>query len=485
MTARPRIALAGVFHESNTFVARPTTLERFRGAWHEGADLIEALTGTQTVMGGAIAAGTAGGFELVPALHAWATPAGTVAADAFARLEMALTRALRALGPVDGLLLELHGALVADGVAAADARLARAARAAVGEVPTVCVLDPHANVAPGLVEAVDVVLAYRTNPHVDMAEAGERGVAVLEPLLTGGVQPVQAMIRVPVVAPAIAQATADQPLAALLDEARRLEAQDGVLAATLAFGFAHADVPELGMTALVATDGDPAAARRLAAELATAAWARREEFRRALATPGQAVERAAQGPGLTGLADTGDNVGGGAPGDSTVLARAVLEHGGLRAATTICDPDGVAAAATAGAGASIEITVGSPPLPLAATVRAIVDGRYVNDGPLSAGVEFDMGRVAVLEAGPLVVVLQSTAVMANDQNMLRSVGVDLGPLDAVVLKGAAAVRAGWRSAVERFVDVGTPGATTSDLGSLRYVAAARPLWPFDDVDWRP
>ena len=479
----PRVAVAGVFHESNTFVPGRTGVEAFRQAWHEGPALVEALDATQTVVGGFLAGARRQGLEPAPALHAWATPAGPVEARAFETVRDALVRALRAQGPVDGLLLELHGAMVAEGVAAADTVLARSAREAVGDVPVVAVLDPHANISPGLVGAVDALLTYRTNPHVDMAARGEEAVELMVRMLAGE-RVAQVAVRIPVTAPAIAQATAEEPLATLVNQTEDTVRVGGAAHASLAFGFAYADVPELGMTAIVG-HRNAAEAAELAVSLAQRAWDEREAFRRELTSPADAIALAARIAGPVALADTGDNVGGGAPGDSTVLAAAALAHGGLRAVTTVCDPRAVERAAAAGAGSEVELVVGSPPLRVAGTVRAIRDGRYVNRGPLSAGVEFDMGRVAVVDAGALAVVLQSRAVMANDQNMLRGVGVAPEEHDVVILKGAAAVRAGWRDCVERIVDVATPGPTTSDLGTLGYASAPRPLWPLDEFAWEP
>jgi microcystin degradation protein MlrC len=113
------------------------------------------------------------------------------------------------------------------------------------------------------------------------------------------------------------------------------------------------------------------------------------------------------------------------------------------------------------------------------------DGSFVNDGPLAAGVRFDMGRVAVLGVGNVVVLAQTHAMMPNDPSMFRSMGIDLGALDAVVLKGAAAPRAGWASRARDVLDVRTPGPTSSNLDDVRFDRAARPLWPIDDFEWQP
>lgn len=484
MSRRPRVGIAGVFHESNTFVQRPMTLDDFRDAWHERDDIVTALAGTQTVTGGFIDGARSHGFDVAPAVHIWGTPAGPVTRPAFDALCDALRSGLERAGRLDGLLLELHGAMVADGVAAADGVLAQLARFVVGDAPIVAVIDPHANISEAVVDSVDGLITYRTNPHVDMSDRGVEAAALLDRILSGACRPCVAATRVPVIAPAVAQATADQPLASLLSQARALECRKGVLSVSIAFGFAYADVPEVAMTAIVVSDGDQALAEELARDLGRSAWEARTAFERRLVAPAEAVAIAASTEGVTMLADTGDNVGGGAPGDSTVIARAVLDHDGVRAVTTVCDPGAVAAAAAAGIGAQLDVVLGEPPLRVTAQVRALPSGRYVNDGPLARGVEFDMGDVAVLDAARLTIVAQSTAVMANDQNMLRSVGVEVAAYDAVILKGAAAVRAGWAGVAARFVDVATPGPTASDLSTLPYRNVGR-LWPLERFSWQP
>ncbi|MDX6593257.1 MAG: hypothetical protein QOJ13_2453 [Gaiellales bacterium] len=477
--SRPRIAIAGLFHESNTLVERPTRLGDFHV--RSGATLVEELSGTQTVCGGFVA----GAASPVPVMHAYATPAGVVDHAAYRDLTGRLCEGLHQALPLDGVLLELHGAMVVDGIGAADGETARRVREAVGDVPVVIVIDPHANLTAGLVESADLVMAYQTNPHVDMAETGERAAAALTRIIEGRLAPTSAIVTVPVTAPAIAQASADEPLRGLLARARDHERAGRCVSVSVLFGFAYADVPEQSMAVIAFSDGDPVATAAVARDLGELAWSSRHDFARRLLTPAEAVAVAAASPGLTALANVGDNVGGGAPGDSTAIAAELLHRTGLRAATTICDPEAVAVCETAGVGATVRLWVGSPPLELSGAVVRVQDGRYVNDGPLARGVVFDMGRVAVVECESLTVVLQSRAVMANDQNMLRSCGIDLGSLSAVDLKGAAAVRAGWESRAARIVDVDSPGPTAADVTGLGLGNVRRPLWPFDEFDWCP
>lgn len=446
--------------------------------------IVEELAGTQTVTGGFIDASRSR-FELVPILYAWATPSGVIASDTLQVIVSALERGVMEARPLDGVLVELHGAAVVEPGVSADGLIARRVRELVGETPIVTVVDPHANLPAAVVEASDGVLAYQTNPHVDMADRGGAAVELLGSILRCGRRPARAFIRVPVVAPAIAQATDDLPLSELVRLAGSIEAGPGIDAASVLFGFAYADVEELGVAALV-VGSDSRRAEAAALRLSEACWAGRGAFARHLPHPRAAVELAAGSAGLTVLADTGDNVGGGSPGDSTHVVAEALAHPTLRSVSTIADREAVARAVRAGVGARVEVALGNPRLHVTATVAAVGDGRYVNQGPLSAGVTFDMGVTAVLEAGKDVIVVQSKPVMANDQNLIRSVGLRPEDFDAVILKGAAAVRAGWKSVARRFVDVASLGPTTSDLSLLRYSRCRRPIWPLDDLlEWAP
>lgn len=481
---RPRVALLCVFHESNTFVPTPTTFDAFRSAWREGEAIITGLTGTQTVVGGFID-GSSKRFDLVPLLYAWATPSGVLTADVLQSITDVLERHALASGPFDGVLVEFHGAAVVEPGIPADGLIASRLRKLFGETPIVAVIDPHANLAAEVLKSCDAVLAYQTNPHVDMAARGRAAARLLRSLLQRGKGPARALVRVPVVAPAIAQATDDQPLRDLVSLAQSVEEEPWIDAASLLFGFAYADVDELGMAALV-VGSDRGSVEEAALRLGAECWGRRCDFSRHLEGPHGAVAFAAEVDGVTALVDTGDNVGGGAPGDSTHIVAAALSHPTLQSASTIADAAAVGRITAAGVGATVDLRVGQPSLHVRARVVSVGDGRYANEGPLSAGVTFEMGPTAVLEVGPHVIIVQSRPVMANDVNLFRSVGVHPEDFDAVILKGAAAVRAGWRRTVTRFVDVASPGPTTSDLSLLRFSHRRRPIWPLDEqFEWAP
>lgn len=478
-----RVGIACAYHESHSWAAA-TPLDAFEDLWATGDGVLELLAGTQTATGGFLDGLEACGLGAVPLFCARATPSGPLTRDAFAAIAGALAESLAAAGRLDAVLLELHGAMSVNGVDRADARLARCVREAIGDRPLVAVVDPHANLAAELVETVDVLLAYQRNPHEDMADRGRAAVDVLARRLSGAARPELVAARVPVTAAPIAQATADEPLRHLTHRAREAEGREDVWAASILFGYCYGDVPELAMNAVVAADS-PATASRLARELAVDCWESRHAFERQLVTATEAVAALSHGDGLTALVDTGDNVGGGAAGDSTALLGPLLGAHGLRSATTVVAADAVRQAQAAGVGASRRFRIGTPAVEVDARVVRLGDGSYVNRGPLVAGVRFDMGPVAVLETGRVTLLVQSRAVQANDQNVFLSAGVDLDDLDAVVLKGAAAVRAGWADRVRRFANVDSPGLTASRVQDLPYERVSRPLWPLDEFEWAP
>lgn len=474
----PRIGVATIFHESNTFIDGTTPLEAFRILERE---TVLTLAGTQTVAGGFLRELAESRMTAVPVLWAWATPGPVLEPDALDALATRLCELMPA--DLDGLLLELHGAMCCKGRPAADAEIARVARRALGDKPIVAVIDPHANLEGPITAHVDALLAYRTNPHVDMGDCGARAVRVLERLLAGGERPAIATVRIPILAPAIAQGTSDRPLRSLVAAVAEIERDPAVLSASLCFGYCYGDVADAGMHAVVVADRDAVASEH-AERIADAAWAARAEFERELLSVEEGVAQAREVSGLSVLVDAGDNVGGGASGSQTAVAAALHGARGLRSATTICDPQTVSTVSAHGDGAELELAIGTPPLELSARVVRLCEGRYVNRGPLSAGVPSEMGPTAVLKADDLTLVVQSRAVMANDQNIFTSVGVELDALDAVALKGAVAVRAGWEDRASSFLEIDSPGATPCRLEKLRYRRVERPVWPLDPGDRR-
>jgi microcystin degradation protein MlrC len=480
VTSARRIGIVAVYHETNTFSSRATTLAAFRGRWHEGAPaLIEAFAGTRTVIGGMLESDLVRRSGVVAGFGCFATPSGPVDSDAFETILGAVRAELERHAPLDGILLELHGSMSVRGVPDAEQAVIDVIREST-PASIVAVLDLHTNASRSRFGGVDAAIGYRTNPHVDTAETGERAAGLLD-LRMG--DPGSAWTRehagLALAVPPIAQRTDDEPLRELLAEATRLESEHGLLDVTIHAGYAYQDVPHLGMgfTATAPADRRDAATAAVAT-LRELAVRRSPGFARELDRVDRVISTLRDESRRFAVADTGDNINAGAAGDTTWLARAFLDSGSRRPAiTTIADArefDRIAARWNAGETA-IYLELGglsSPraggPLRGAARIAAVTDGGFRNSGPMRHGLEVSMGGAALVSLGPLDIVVQREPVQPNDPELFRSVGIDLDRVEIAFLKGAAALRAAWEPLGFVFLDADTDGDTPSSLDRLGY-----------------
>jgi microcystin degradation protein MlrC len=367
-------------------------------------------------------------------------------------------------------------------------------RAAVGDrVPIGACLDMHANVSARTVERSTVTVLYRTNPHLDAAvRASECGRLVLG-ALRGEIEPVQALVRPPLVVNILRQGTSTAPLAQVVAEVEAVEREPGVLSASLAVGFPYADVPELGVSCVAVADGDAALAQRAARRIAAAAWAARAGLQGDAVDAATAIGRATDGRrGPVLLLDTGDNIGGGSPGDSTTILQEARRRVIRDYLETVWDPAAAARCAAAGLGARVSLAVGgrvaahSPPCAVEGSVAVLADGRFTDPSPTHGGFrDFDMGPTAVLETElAQTLVLTSRAVIDVSLERHRSLGLRPERKQVVVAKGVHSPLPSYGTIATDVVFVGTPGATSADLGSFDYRRRPRPLYPFEpDAAW--
>lgn len=490
-----RVGILSVFHETNTFSPLLTVHPQ---RWFVGAELEGGFRGTSSVVGGMIDGAAASGYEVVPIFGALAIPAGLIPRVAADEIRAAVAVGLEAAGRLDGILLELHGALVAEGADDYEEDIVRLLRSTRPGIPIAAVTDYHANVATPRLGDLDLHLGYLTNPHVDIAERGYKAAQLLGRLLAGDIDPVRVHRGVGIVAAPVAQADASEPMHSLLKRAAEFEADGpGLLDVTVHAGYAYADVPHLGMGFSATADrymaGSLGAATRAVTQLAEMAVELREGFTRSMPTATEAARIVVvDGAGMDrpiALIDTGDNINGGSPGDGTWLLRAVAEDGQFvrRTLIYVCDPELVGSLWTARPGVSARVSVGGwtgdgsgGPLPLDLTVVSRSDGVFHNRGPMSTGLRVNMGRTLVLRSGAMDAVVSEAAIQPNDPELFRSQGLEPSEYELIILKGAAAVRAAWQPIVGSFIDVATPGVTDSDVKRLVYRRARRPLWPLDD-----
>ena len=491
------MAVGGISHETNTFSPMPTTLEDFRArAYLTGDALLQQGRGARNVLGGIIDAAMEAGVVLVPTLFASAAPGGVVTRDAFEYLRERLLGRLRPpyRGPLPlcGVVLALHGAMVAEGEEDVEGALLRDARGIIGPgVPLVAVLNFHANVSPLMASSADLLIGYSTYPHVDTYERGQEAVGQALALRRGTTRPTTALRLVPLLAPLPAQrTTGPTPMREVMRRAEDQRLEPGVVSIAVAGGFPYSDVPTAGLSVRVTTTRDQGFADRVAADIAGVAWDRREGFATRGLSADAAIDRALTltKPGRpVVLADVADNPGAGAAGDGTeLLARLVARRVTGAALAAIADPDTVAAAVAVGVGGILRRGVGGRsdihgggPVEAAWRVCALTDGAFTNQGPMGTGGVTRLGRTAVLEANGVEVVVCERRLQALDPELFRAAGIDPKARRVLVVKSSVHFRAAFEPLAAAVLEVETRGWSGSDLASLPYRRVRRPIWPLD------
>lgn len=471
-----RLAVIGVYHETNTFSPLPTNTAAFEPRWHRGAELITAFEGTRTVVGGFLDGAASAGYGVVPVFGAYATPSGIVTREAMEAILAALEQELSRADAVDGVLLELHGDLVAEDFDDAEEEVARLVRRRFGDSPIACVLDLHANMSRRRFDDLEVLVGYRTNPHVDTYETGHRAVRILDRVIREELRPYRAFAGLAFVAPPPAQSTDDEPLQSLWHHADLLEQVHGIDDVTIHAGYAFGDVPYTGMGFEATADLEQRdLADRAVEELLERARAALPRFHGQLLATVDAVRAAVAVRGPVVIADTGDNINGGSPGDTTWLYTEALNEPGSRFLGTIADPSALDRIRSLHVGDEIEIEVGGrasgtsgPPLKGRARLVAISDGRFHNTGPMAHGSLVSMDGAAWIRLANLDLVVQGRPVQPNDRNLFGSLGILPEGYDVLILKGASALRASWSSMAVRFILAATLGETDASPGRLQY-----------------
>lgn len=517
MAGAGRIAIVGLWQETNTYSARTTTLADFeRFELLEGGALLEHHRGAGTVIGGFLEGVEAAGLEPVGVLSAGTWPGGPPDAATTAALLERLDGALGAAADVEGVLVNLHGAMVADGCSDMEAAALSRVRARFGDVPVAAVLDLHANLSAQAAACCDAIVGYRTYPHVDMRACGEEAAALVARAVRGGAVLVSAYGKLAALTSPVAQGSDDEPMRGLWARAAERErAAGGSARLSLLPGFPYSDVERAGFgvaatvvagddrgAAATASRADGAAdmrglssieeardaARSLVADTLADVSSRLPDFTRAYPAPADAVRAALARPERPlVLADLADNVGGGGPGDGTALLAELIAQRVRGAVVTTVDPPVVRAARDAGPGAVLTADLGGhtddlhgPPLPLTLRVARLGDGDYVAGGEWMSGQRFSMGATAVLEheASGVTVLAMEHATPPFHIEQLTVSGIDPAAATVIALKGAIAWRAPYAGVVAGAIEVDTPGCCPADPHALARTAAPVAVAPF-------
>ena len=490
-----RILIAGFQHETNTFAPTRTGYQDFvhGGAFPamtRGADIL-AMRDVNIPIGGFVRAMEGPRVELVPVLWAGATPAAHVEEEAFERIAGEILETARG-GNFDGIYLDLHGAMVCTHDDDGEGLLLTRLREAVGpRVPIVASLDLHANVTRRMLEQADALVAYRTYPHEDMAEAGERAAGLLKSLLTSGSRLHKALRRLPFLIPINAMCTMVEPAQGAYRALAMAEAGQN-LSLSFAPGFPAADFPECG--GVVWGYGGDARVEGVVDGLARHIARREGEWVVPLLAPEEAVRRAqwiaAQASRPVVIADTQDNPGGGGDSNTTGMLRALVACNAQGAAMGLMvDPEAARAAHAAGAGRDITIGLGGQsgipgdgPFYATFRVEQLSDGRCRYDGPMMNGKITDAGPSARLSIGGVQIVVSTYKDQMLDRNLYRMAGVQPEAMKILVNKSSVHFRADFQPIAEAILVAKAPGPLRADPADFPWTRLApgmrlRPLGP--------
>jgi len=494
-----KFAVGGMQHETNTFAPTRADLDAFvkGGGWptiQYGDSLFQAVEGANLPVAGAITCLLAGGHKVVPLAWAAASPSAQVTREAFETIVGSLLERLRDAMPVDGVYLDLHGAMVCEHVDDGEGEILARVRKLVGAgVPVVASLDLHANVTRRMIQCADAVTIYRTYPHVDMAATGARAAQRLLDIARGRGLASKAFHVFDYLTPLPSQCTFAEPAKRIYELLKQIEREHRVWL-DFAPGFPMADFAECQMTAVCYGAGEQQAREALSV-LVKAVEEAEPDFALTLWTPADAVAHAARRgePGApVVLADTQDNPGAGGNGDTTGLLAAMIEARAPDAVLgLLIDPAGAAQAHRLGEGAAGDYRLGATsgvagqePVTGRFVVERLGDGHFTCTGPMFKGFRMNLGPMALLreQRSGVRVVLASVKCQAADQEMFRHVGIDPVRQRIVAVKSSVHFRAHFQPIAREILVVRAPGPALADPAdfpwrNLRPGLRLRPLGP--------
>jgi len=430
------------------------------------------------------------GWETVESLCAFATPSGMTVKRTYETYRDEILADLKAAMPVDAVMLSLHGAMVADGYDDCEDDLVHHIRGITGpDVFIGCELDLHCHIANRFAQETNAIVIFKEYPHIDFAERAEELWSIMRCALAGEIKPVVSAFDCRMIN---LYHTTREPMKSFVAEMAALEGKDGVLSVSLGHGFPWANIPHVGARMIVVTDDAKDAGDRLAEELGRKLWSLRDEVIPKVVEMDDAIDQALaiceQGGGPVVFGDIADNPGGGAAGDSTFLARRLMERGVTGAAVGgIWDPVAVDICRGAGVGAKLGLRLGGKagpwsgdPLDLMATVTGVFEDMHAE---ALAGSTRPMGNAVALEADGIEYVVHSGRTQNFHPSFFGNAGIDWRSKKILVVKSMQHFYSNYAAVSDNVIYVSTPGVVDHNIARLPLERAARPVWPLDDDPW--
>ncbi|AZO68056.1 M81 family metallopeptidase [Mesorhizobium sp. M6A.T.Cr.TU.016.01.1.1] len=488
-----RVLTAEFVHETNTFSVRKTDYDAFAvEGIRFGEDAVRVRGEANTEIAGFLDIGRKYHWTIQHVVSAGAEPAGPVTRDAFDRIGGAIVQAAKdRKGDLDGIMLGLHGAMVTDFSPDGEGELLERLRAVVGpDLPIAVTLDPHANVTAKMCQHADILISFKTYPHIDMRDTARHAGELLQRTMAGEIDPKTFLVRRPMLEEANAGRTDIGPMVGWIAEARAYETMPGALAVSINGAFPYADISEVGATVLVTYDGDCASHQAFAESIATKIWDDRFNVLNTFHTVEAAAEiaRAYNDDRPLIIADYADNPGAGAYGDATNLLEALLDAGVHDACFgPIVDPETALQLHRSAVGETVQLALGGKtdarfgggPLKVAAKLVHISDGKLIGDGPMMGGLELNFGPTAVIQIEGIAILVVTEPSQMYDLQQFRAFGIDPASHRVVGLKSMQHFRAAFEPIAGKVIVCDSGALCTMDYARMPYGNVPRPIFPLD------
>ncbi|MDA1330943.1 MAG: M81 family metallopeptidase [Proteobacteria bacterium] len=490
-----KILIAQMEHETNTFSPVETPWESFGpDGPYIGVHAYHAMKGTKTPIGAFIDIAEQENADIVTPVAGFAYPSGPVSAVAYDRFCELIIEGVRQ--GCDLIMLDLHGAMVVrDRTLDGEGTLLKKIREVAPTTPIAVSLDLHANVTSDMVRNANIIVGYKTYPHIDMYETGMRAGKLLLRLYRGEIEPVMHWNNIPLLAQTLKMNTSEGAMKDYADRAAHSERKPNVLASSAFGGFPMADIPDAGMSVVMITDNDHDLAKTECEAILSVAWEQKEAFiwrDEPLEDSIRHAKSLKEGPIL--LLDHPDNCATGATQDTMTTLREALKQGLSDIAVgPIRDPEAVGQLIEAGIGAMITLPIGGKtdmpainkkgePLELTGVIKNITDGNYVITGPQFTGVKASMGRTVVFDTGDAELVITEKLQEPWDRGVFTSVGIDPTTKKYLLLKSRMYFRPVFLPIAKHSVYCAGVGVGSSDWTMFNYEKIRRPIYPLDNLD---
>ena len=485
-----KIGVGGIFHETNTFPKKFTAMENFNRFKYIGEDIISNFKDSKTSLGGFISSAREFGDTIIPTFYAAATPSGMISAPAFKELISLFIDNMVNYDEIDGFLLAQHGAMCVENFDDAEGYLIKLIKSKIKDKLLVVTTDYHANISPEMVRSSDCIVGYDTYPHTDIFERAVDAYHIARDALTEKFKISNILLKLPILGIPQAITTENGIIKNAMEMVHSYEKQDDILNITLAGGFCYADVKSSGISIIVSYGDQAQKARAAILDIGSYIWENRKELKvknTDVKTAIQSVLEADKFPVI--LVDVADNIGGGTPGDGTVILSELIKNKVQDAVVVISDKEAVCKSLSIGVGERINLEVGGKsedyhgrPVFISGYIKLISDGEFINTGRNMTGLKTKMGKSVLILSDGIKLVLTEHPTPPNDPGMLQSMGIDVRRERAIVVKGAIAWKTGIDFTPENIIYVDTPGLTNSNLGSFNFVNINRPVFPLDDFE---